>query len=297
MKKILLIGNGKLGKALFSKLKKGGFDVAIFDKEDLNDSLNKDLSDFSKSADFVFICAPTMANEEIIKKIKNFSKEDVVFVSFSKGLSNDGNTATEIMRKVLNKTGFWAVVGGPMLSLDIDSGSGVVVSIGGSDEKTAFNTKEVFDQCGLETEIINEPDAVSFFGILKNIYAVGFGMADSLMIDKVIKDSLFKKAEEEMVILCKKNGFDTTLPHRPVGRGDLLVTGNAESSSNHSLGAEIIKNGKMKGCGESRSSFKFIEKKFLIDGETPFIKLVIDIMDGKLTSSHIEQFLRNFKSE
>jgi glycerol-3-phosphate dehydrogenase (NAD(P)+) len=294
MKKILLIGNGKLGKALSLKLQKSGFEVAVFDKEDIGENINPNLLDFAKLADFVFICAPTSSNEDIINKIKTFSKGSCVFVSFSKGMNLKGETAFEIMEKNLDDFRPWAIVGGPMLSGDIESGSGVVASVGSKQENITDEVVGIFNDCGIDNEKISEAKAVSFFGILKNVYAVGFGVATGLKFDSSKMENLFEQAKKEMILICGKNNFSEDLALRPLGMGDLRATSMADGSSNRNLGLEIINEGKIKSYGESLSVFGFIESKFLIDDETPFIKSIIYVMNKKIPSSFLVQFLKSF---
>lgn len=291
MRNIAIVGVGELGGALQKRFSQSGFDVKTFDSNPLLSSTSKNIADAVKNVEAVFICAPTKFNREIASEITKNCGGGTFIVSFSKGFDSQEKTAAEILGEVCDNIFNWAVVGGPMLAEDLiqeESLRKVTAVIGSPSKDVARALGEAFDRCGIKNEKNNQPNLISFLGILKNIYAVALGIAGAKNATQTKKEFLLKTALLEMQMFCREAGFDENLVMSPAGQGDLVATGQSDGSRNRQMGIELATQGKIKTCGEALYGTAIFKKRFPnISDKMPFLKKICDGLEGKISADEV----------
>ena len=236
---IAVIGLGNLGSALAAQLTGctvRGWDVVKTDHSYQTDTLYEAIKD----ATTIFLVVPSEHFEsslrDIIREYSNHGRwhdaTNVNFITFTKGICN-GRLPIEILERELpfNPRG---VISGPMLSKEIYH------------EKThamlATDNIDMHAASGLMTRMNNirlqvttNTIGVTLCGIVKNVYAVGMGMADGYKLGDNVKACIATKAIQEMEQLIG----DTVLSY--AGIGDLLTTCYSPNSRNYSYGYQWAK--------------------------------------------------------
>jgi glycerol-3-phosphate dehydrogenase (NAD(P)+) len=93
---------------------------------------------------------------------------------------------------------------------------------------------------------------VALAGIIKNIYAIGLGIAGGLMWGDNQKGWLTGVAIREMANIIKLLGGEKETAYSVAGLGDLIATGYSPYSRNREVGNELVKTGTC--CLESEGS-------------------------------------------
>ncbi len=288
MNKIAIIGSGALGSALISRFKKSGIDVRYYD-HDINKPRNSNsIKEAVTNTTVVFLCIPTKAINCVLSDILKFNKKAII-VSLSKGMTSDGKTAAEILSKILINKNNFAVIGGPMIAKEIEAGDrSVIAVIGATNKDVSEVVKDVFTQSGIEAVENNNPFAVSFLGVLKNTYAFGMGILVGLGVSQNEQDFFIKIALLEMKIFCQLESFDIKIADTPVGKGDLIKTGNSEESRNRTMGFELAKTGMISTFGESfESAPQFADRFSSLMIKMPIFNFLVEVIKMRTQAKEI----------
>lgn len=267
MENIAIIGMGKLGTVLAEKFNSAGFKIKSFDKDTSATTSSETIAEAVKDANIIFLCIPTIVNSLVSKEVTKYCPESSIIISFSKGVSNDGETAAEILSKEI-KNDSWAVIGGPMLYDEIknDCEKNVVAVIGSPKEKVAKTIEKVFKDSKIPAISNYNPFTISFLGVLKNVYSVGAGILVGLDLEENKKIVFIEKVIAEMKIFCENKGINPEIVDNPAGIGDFLTTSTGKTSRNRAVGIEIAKQGKTNMQSEALKAAPFFLERF------PFIK-------------------------
>lgn len=293
MEKIAIIGLGKLGSVLAEKFNAVGFEVKSYDKN-IPIGNTKNISETVKNGELIFICAPTAANAEIIKEIVKYCPPKALMVSFSKGIDDRGKTAAEILSDYAGRDHLWAVIGGPMIADEIKNNSGkVVAAIGSNDEKIAKIVEVTLRKAGIDAVSNFDPLAISFLGILKNVYSAGMGIVVGLNLAESKKQAFTDTVISEMKIFCEMKNIDSKIVESEAGIGDFLATSSSPNSRNRAMGIEIGKTGKISTRGEAfESAARLISRFSFIKEKMPLLYVIAQIIRGEDDKKTIIKVLR-----
>ncbi|PIT91648.1 hypothetical protein COU12_01950 [Candidatus Jorgensenbacteria bacterium CG10_big_fil_rev_8_21_14_0_10_54_38] len=241
---VLIIGAGEIGSALTHVLKKKRnvhIELEQWDKNPDRVRRQRPLKAAVPAAGLVFLCVPSWAVRDALKKIKRFLCKDTVVVSFAKGVSKSGRAMDELLKRELPKQQPFALVSGPMLAEELMKdrrGAGMCAA----SPRSAFTRlKNVFRGTALSLRYTPKLHALALAGVLKNVYALALGIADGLNQGANGKGDLAAQAVEEMggilALLAKGRG----LAWSAAGLGDLLATGYSKYSRNRLAGENLAK--------------------------------------------------------
>jgi len=121
----------------------------------------------------------------------------------------------------------------------------------------------------------------SWYVILKNVYAIVFGVSDELKLGDNMRGHLMVTALAELSAIGKYFGAETATPYSYAGLGDLTSTATSENSHHHELGRKLASGQCVKEniTGEGIHTLKMIEKYQLFNRqEYPLFQLVNDIV-------------------
>jgi len=235
---ITVIGAGAIGRAIEHVLRhKPEITWEFWDTDTSKVSHQKELQDSVPSADVIFLCIPSYAIREALTLIVPLLSSQTICVSLAKGIeATSCHTIDAVLTEMLSENQPYGVLGGPMLAGELTQdmhGEGV---IGTSMPKVARVMRELFQDTKLGIVSSDDPRGVALAGVIKNIYAVGIGIADGLQCGNNEKGILITHAVTEMVEILQSLGCDPVIAYGPAGLADMVATGLSTHSRNHRIG-------------------------------------------------------------
>lgn len=250
MQKVLFIGAGEIGTAL-AHLIGNRTNVEMWDKDTKRAQNMRSLEKSVPEASVIFVCVPSWVVRELLVRIAPFLHPEAVVVSLAKGIEEKTlKTMDAVLAETLPSTQRFAILGGPLLAeeLMIDlPGVGVFAS---KFRESFMEIIPLFAGSPVRLEYSDDPHAVALSGVLKNIYAVGLGVADGLGWGWNGKGWLAAQAIREMVKIISLVGGRVNTVSDSAGTGDFLATAMSPDSHNRKAGREIAENGTCKVPGE-----------------------------------------------
>jgi glycerol-3-phosphate dehydrogenase (NAD(P)+) len=133
--------------------------------------------------------------------------------------------------------------------------------------------------------------------ILKNVYAIMFGVADELKLGKNMRGHLMVAAIAELPGIVQSFGGQARAPYSYAGLGDLMTTGTSEDSHHHTLGRQLVRGKWSDISGEGVHTLQMVEKYHLFDWRAyPLFSLVCDIVTAPETlKERVENYLKQLR--
>jgi glycerol-3-phosphate dehydrogenase (NAD(P)+) len=167
-----------------------------------------------------------------------------LIVSAAKGLEISSNKRmSQVIADELNPS-FWpniCVHSGPNLSLEILRGLPAVAVVAAWNETVARKAQKLLNTPGICLYTNSDVIGVELGGALKNIIALGAGIADGLGYGDNAKAALITRGLTEMTALGVALGANPLTFSGLTGLGDLITTCSSPLSRNHYVGMELTK--------------------------------------------------------
>lgn len=221
-------------------------------------SSNLQLADIVPGANIIFLCVPSWAMAEVVNTIKPSLSSETILVSLAKGVDSDsGHTMDELMRDP------FALLAGPMLAEEIMKNLPAAAVIATSNPQVFASVSQLFSDTSLQ--VAHSPDVhhTALASVLKNVYALGLGIAEAEKSGDNFKGQYICEAVNEMSQLCE------TAAYSLAGLGDLVATGFSSYSTNHQTGMEILAGKEPSKPSEGLHSLKYVRDKFQQTGDVP----------------------------
>lgn len=262
---IAIIGAGRIGDAFSRIFIKKGYDVLMWDKEEGRVQNQKSISETVRNANLIFFCVPSWALREVCRTIRNDVPHQALIVALAKGLERGTKkTPDEIIGEFFHRKKF-GMLGGPMLAEELNLGHVGVGMIGAPNREVFERTKDVFSGSAVRFLYTKDMHGVALGGILKNMYALAFGIADGLEWSGNAKGWLLVKSMNEITRLSRVLGGRKKTVLDVAGLGDLATCGFSEYSRNRKAGQDVLEDGKFdvqsEGVVSAPSIFALIGKK------------------------------------
>lgn len=100
---------------------------------------------------------------------------------------------------------------------------------------------ELYKPTALHLKATDDITGISWSAILKNVYALAFGMITELKMGKNVLGFLTVMALDELDTISKSLGGKKGSSFGLAGLGDLITTGSSEDSRHHTLGGKIAR--------------------------------------------------------
>jgi len=276
--KVAILGYGEMGHAMQHLLSENHA-CYLWDKYPEDDLKVQPLQDIIPLADFILFCLPVNPHREIIQQIKPLLKSNSICISIAKGLDEFGQTAAQIFEDVLGEDHFYALIYGPMISEEIIASRYAFAQLGCRQTSTCENTLNLFSQTPLFLESTDDITGISWSVILKNVYALLFGMADELQLGDNMRGFLAVEALRELDKIVCEMGGELGSPYHLAGLGDLITTATSEDSFHHKLGRELARDDRSNVTGEGVHTLKMVDKHQLFEKKNyPLFNLIFDIV-------------------
>ncbi|MGH7196611.1 MAG: hypothetical protein ACREGJ_02470 [Candidatus Saccharimonadales bacterium] len=235
-----IIGAGELGQALGGAFTKNRVQVLYYDKDPAR-TTTASLEDIIRTCPTLLLCVPSWEVKEVAKQIREVAHptEPRLVLSFSKGVEPGFVTMDEVLGKRLPKNYDFGVVYGPLIAEEIDRGRGGAGVLALSNHKWYTSLRTLFSESKIYIETTGDMHGAALCSVLKNVYAIGFGMLDGLHAGVNAKGRLGTMAIAEMKQLLTDLGADPRTAESLAGLGDLMATGFSEESFNYRIGKSL----------------------------------------------------------
>lgn len=323
-----IIGSGNLGTALAKILSEKHkillYDIDLHVVSEINSKhtnskylpgikLNNNVSasnniSMIKNTDLILIAVPSRFIKETCKSLKPHYNGQII-LSFTKGLSEQGNVMTEVITHELNCYSYKVLaVSGPCIATELATGKPTLLMIGGR-RAVARRIAEYLETNTFFIKTTTDKDGIQFLGFYKNIIAILVGICEGIGLGHNFESSLMTRAYNEFYHLNASINIKRHTFVSPAGLGDLYVTAMSTRSRNRTFGYLIGKglsvDAAKKKIGQTVEGYDNLlllhrmKNKPFIDSD--LVELLIDIINKKKTKNQMTKlmlkYLYNYKSK
>ncbi|MFC2016657.1 NAD(P)H-dependent glycerol-3-phosphate dehydrogenase [Chloroflexota bacterium] len=276
MSKIAIIGTTAWGITLGVALAHNGLDVRLWARTEQeatklrNDgpdsarasgvnfpaklSVTSSLSEALAEAKAVILVVPSQSVRQNIKLVAEHLDGSMLIVNAAKGLEiSSSKRMSQVIADEI-EPGFRSnicVLSGPNLSQEILSDLPAATVVAAGDEAIAKEAQKLLITPNLCVYTNTDVVGVELGGALKNIIALGAGIADGLGYGDNAKAALITRGLTEMTALGVTLGANPLTFSGLAGLGDLIATCASPLSRNHYVGVELAKGRSLKEITDS----------------------------------------------
>lgn len=257
---IAVIGAGSYGTALaiclarngntISLWGRNGDDIALMAQQRLNqkylpdirlpDSLQvtDNLADAVGSSRDILLVVPSHAFAQTLQQIKPFLQPNARVAWATKGLEPEtGRLLQDVARDILGEAVSLAVFSGPTFAKEMALGMPTAISLSSTDPEFISELSDLL-HCAKSFRVYTNPDfiGVQLGGAVKNVIAIGAGMADGIGFGANARTALITRGLTEMCRLGCALGAKKDTFMGMAGLGDLVLTCTDNQSRNRRFG-------------------------------------------------------------
>lgn len=207
-------------------------------------SITTSLPEALDDADAVILAVPSQRMRDNIKAASGYLKGSMLVVSAAKGMEITSNKRmSQVIADEISPS-FWpniCVHSGPNLSAEILQGLPAVAVVAAWNELIARKVQKLLNTPSICLYTNSDVIGVELGGALKNIIALGAGIADGLGFGDNAKAALITRGLTEMTALGLALGANPLTFSGLTGLGDLVTTCSSPLSRNHYVGVELTK--------------------------------------------------------
>lgn len=281
--RVLLLGYGEMGRAM-ERLLADRASVSIWEKFPRAGFRSVSLPQAVPRADVVIFCLPTKPHSEVLAEITPWLAPACICLSVAKGLDPAGRPVTRILEDVLGPDFGYDVLHGPMIAEQILAGRHAFAQLGCSGSGVVPRVTALFDRTRLHVTPVTDLIGINWAVVLKNVYAMAFGMADELGLGDNVRGWLSVRALRELDALVQQLGGAPGTAYGLAGLGDLVATATSEHSHHHQLGRRLARGETGVGVpggleGEAiRTLAAADQHRFLDDSDLPLLRWIRGIV-------------------
>jgi glycerol-3-phosphate dehydrogenase (NAD(P)+) len=264
MPRVLIIGYGEMGHAM-AHLLRGKHTLSIYDSQPFPDLPAIDIEQQASLADFILFCVPASTHQDLLTRLAPHLQSHCICMSIAKGLDEQGRTPAQIYQKVFNGRQPHCLLYGPMISEEIRADRYAFAELGCSDIAIFHKVQELYQDTRLLIRHSADIAGISWSVILKNVYAIAFGIADGLQLGDNMRGFLAVTALQELRDIAQQMGGKPETPLQLAGLGDLITTATSPGSHHHQLGSNLATGETGKISGEGIHTLAMVEKFRLFD--------------------------------
>ncbi len=212
-------------------------------------SATGDLERAMSDANVVVVAVPSIAFRENIRRLRSVERSQrTIVLGATKGLElGTGRRMSSIVREELGAGGdvAYVVLSGPNLAKEVSQGMPSSSVVASSDATAASDVQELLNTPRFRVYTNSDVVGVELGGALKNILALGAGMADGMGYGDNGKAALISRGLAEITRLGVAAGADALTFSGLAGIGDTIATCYSALSRNRFVGQEIAKGRKL----------------------------------------------------
>jgi len=262
-KAITVLGAGSYGSALAVSLARNGHPTLIWGHEAdhidrlKNDGENKeflpgvpfpalltaeaDLETCLASTNTILLVVPSHVFGLVLAQIKPLLVPGHRIVWATKGLeAKTGRLLQEVALDIVGDSYPLAVISGPTFAMEVAKGLPTAVAVAGTDADFTQDVAEFFhNKSNFRTYISDDFTAVQLGGAVKNVIAIGAGLADGLGFGANARTALITRGLVELTRLGVALGAKESSFMGMAGLGDLVLTCTDNQSRNRRFGLAL----------------------------------------------------------
>ena len=207
-------------------------------------SVGSDVEDAVSSSDLVIIAVPSHQVRQNIKSIRDGIAPETIILSASKGLElPTGDRMSQVLEQELPPhlhSGI-CVLSGPNLAQEIIQGKPSSTVIAGQDQAKTQRAQSILMSGSFRVYTSDDILGVELGGALKNIIALGAGIADGMGAGDNAKSAFITRGLAEITRLGVAAGAHPLTFAGLAGLGDLIATCSSPLSRNHYVGEQLAR--------------------------------------------------------
>jgi glycerol-3-phosphate dehydrogenase (NAD(P)+) len=260
--RVAVVGAGSWGTALADLLSRRGHDVVLWAYEGevaasirerhvnalylrdvpLHEALDAttDLAEAVAGRELVVSVSPAQHVRRVMAGAAAQLAEGALVVSASKGIETRTlATMEEVLQDVLPAHARLAFLSGPSFAVEVVRQLATAVTVASRDEDAAAQAQAAFQTSYFRVYTSDDVIGVELGGALKNVIAVGTGMAVGLGLGHNATAALITRGLAEIARLGVAHGANPLTLSGLAGMGDLILTCTGELSRNRQVGVEL----------------------------------------------------------
>ncbi len=294
--RVLILGYGEMGHAM-EYLLAARHDVRIWNLGVVVKGCKATLEEEVADAQVILFCLPVNPHHEIASRIAPYLAEGSVCLSIAKGLDESGRSAAQVFESIFAGKHHYGVLYGPMISEELRAGRYGFADAVLSDAADFEVMHNLFRGSTLVCRQASDMHGRSWSVILKNVYAILFGVADEMELGDNMRGHLMVAAIAELSGIVQSLGGQAHTPFSYAGLGDLLTTATSEGSHHHALGRQLVRGEWSDISGEGVHTLQMVEKYQLFDWRGyPLFTLARDIVTAPETlNERVDDYLKQLR--
>jgi len=194
--------------------------------------------DAVRRASIVFVVVPSQRVRDACAAMVGQIERNSVIICCAKGFElSSGKRLSEVIAETLSlPQERLGVVSGPNLAREIAAGQPASTVVACAERATAARVQEALNSSNLRVYSSVDVVGVEYGGALKNVVAIGAGVADGLGLGQNAKAAFMTRGLVEMVRLGSAAGANPLTFGGLSGIGDLIATCESPLSRNRSFG-------------------------------------------------------------
>ncbi|WP_337842943.1 NAD(P)H-dependent glycerol-3-phosphate dehydrogenase [Rheinheimera sp.] len=257
---IAVLGAGSYGTALAISLARNGNptllwgrnadDIAQMAKDRTNQrylpdiqlpealQVSADLAETVRACRDILVVVPSHAFAQTLRLIKPYLQADARVAWATKGLEPEtGRLLQDVAKEILGEQVSLAVLSGPTFAKELAKGLPTAISLSSTDPEFIKTLSDLL-HCTKTFRVYTNPDfiGVQLGGAVKNVIAIGAGMADGIGFGANARTALITRGLTEMCRLGCALGAKKETFMGMAGLGDLVLTCTDNQSRNRRFG-------------------------------------------------------------
>jgi glycerol-3-phosphate dehydrogenase (NAD(P)+) len=261
---VLVVGYGEMGHAM-EHLLASHHQLSIHDTRTIKGLASINVEHEAALADFVLFCVPATAHHDLLKRLAPCLQRRCICLSIAKGLDEQGRTPAQVFEQTFKGQQPYSLLYGPMISEEIRADRYAFAELGCSNVSIYRRVLNLYKGTRLHINHTANITGISWSVILKNVYAIAFGMADELQLGDNMRGFLTVTALTELRSIVALMGGKPAASLHLAGLGDLITTATSAGSHHHELGCKLARGETAGISGEGIHSLAMVEKYRLID--------------------------------
>lgn len=227
--KIVVVGKGAFGQAMAYLLKKNKHDVTIAGRGE------------TISGEVVLLCVPVQSIRDVLPLI-TFPHETKIIINMAKGIENTTHLFPfQIVHEFFKDTVEYYSLMGPSFSNEIMEDMPTLVNIGyGTNSTHKERVQKLFQTDFFRCKLTDGYELLEIASAMKNVYAIGCGIADALGYRENTKVTILNLAIEEMQQYFCSLTYKLCMDATGSMIGDLILTCSSHESRNFQFGRLLV---------------------------------------------------------
>ncbi|RUO56553.1 NAD(P)H-dependent glycerol-3-phosphate dehydrogenase [Pseudidiomarina homiensis] len=255
--------------------------------------VTSDLATAVEDARNIVVVVPSGGFAEVLQEIKPLIRSDARVAWATKGLEpGTGRLLFEVAEEILGHEHALAVLSGPTFAMEMAKGLPTAISMSSTDPAFVQELSDLL-HCDRSFRVYTNDDfiGVQLGGVVKNVIAIGAGMADGIGFGANARTALITRGLAELTRLGLKLGAKPETFTGMAGLGDLILTCTDNQSRNRRFGLALGQ-GKsvdeaMKSIGQAVEGYRNTKEVVMLaqrnDVEMPICEQIYDVLYGDTT--------------